>query len=179
MLLNFGQPVNGVIQHAFVVDDLDASIAAFSGTVGAGPWFVIDRWMGEKAVYRGQPSEAAIRVAMGFSGHILYELMQPLDDKPSVYKELLDTTGPGFHHFGQGSQDYDAEIARYRAKGYELAFEAHVAPGAGRVGYMDARKDIGAFIEVIENDAAMEANFGRFYAAAVGWDGSDPVRPFF
>ena len=179
MLLNFGQPVNGVVQHAFVVADLDVAIDTYVSTLGAGPWFVIDRWVGEEAVYRGAPSTAAMRIAMGFSGHILYELIQPLDSEPSVYKELLEKSGPGFHHFGQGSMNYEADVARYKAKGYDLAFEARVAPGAGRVGYMDARADIGAFIEVIENDAAMESNFGRFYAASVGWGGSDPSRPFF
>jgi hypothetical protein len=31
---------------------------------------------------------------------------------------------------------------------------------------------------VIEMDEPTEATFTRFYAQALTWDGSDPVRPF-
>ncbi len=33
-------------------------------------------------------------------------------------------------------------------------------------------------VEVIEMDEPTEATFTRFYAQALTWDGSDPVRPF-
>jgi len=46
------------------------------------------------------------------------------------------------------------------------------------VGYVDTHGDLPGFIEVIENDAAMEQIFTRFYRASVGWDGTEPVRPF-
>jgi len=53
-----------------------------------------------------------------------------------------------------------------------------VYPLGARVGYVDTHGDLPGFIEVIENDAAMEQIFTRFYRASVGWDGTEPVRPF-
>ncbi|HZD53524.1 MAG TPA: hypothetical protein VE175_10790 [Woeseiaceae bacterium] len=43
---------------------------------------------------------------------------------------------------------------------------------------MDTRGELPGFIELIEVGDLMEAVFTRFYQASVGWDGSDPVRPF-
>ena len=48
---------------------------------------------------------------MGFAGRMQIELLQPLDEEPSVYKELLDRSGPGFHHLGVASEDIDADVA--------------------------------------------------------------------
>jgi hypothetical protein len=39
-LLDFGQPVGGIVQIAYVVDDIDRSAAEFTAQLGIGPWFV-------------------------------------------------------------------------------------------------------------------------------------------
>ena len=54
---------------------------------------------------------------MGFAGHMCIELIQPLDDNPSVYRETAKTRGFGFHHLGLACTDVDAEIAVYRSAG--------------------------------------------------------------
>jgi hypothetical protein len=51
-------------------------------------------------------------------------------------------------------------------------------PTGGRVGYVDTTAELNAYVEVIEMDEPTEATFTRFYAQALTWDGSDPVRPF-
>jgi hypothetical protein len=114
---------------------------------------------------------------MAFAGHMLVELIQPNDDKPSVYREAIDTRGYGFHHFGVGTLDYDVELARHLDQGHELAFQAWV-PTGGRVGYVDTTAELPGYLELIEMDEATDTAFTRFYAASLGWDGSDPVRPF-
>ena len=98
-------------------------------------------------------------------------------DKPSVYREAIERQGYGFHHFGVGSLDYDADLARHLEQGHDLAFEAWV-PTGGRVGYVDTTAELPGYVELIEMDAATDATFTRFYAASLTWDGSDPVRPF-
>jgi hypothetical protein len=114
---------------------------------------------------------------MAFSGHMLIELIQPNDDKPSVYREAIERRGYGFHHFGVGTTDYDADLARHREQGHELAFQAFV-PTGGRVGYVDTTADLPGYVELIEMDEATDHTFTRFYAASLAWDGSDPVRAF-
>jgi Glyoxalase/Bleomycin resistance protein/Dioxygenase superfamily len=177
MQFDFGQPRTGIIQMAYVVPDVKASIGHWVDSLRVGPWFLLDRWSGDEATYRDGASRTAISAAMAFSGHMLIELIQPLDDEPSVYKEVIDKSGFGFHHFGLGSEDYDRDIAAYQERGQSLAFQARV-PTGGRVGYVDTQGKMPGFIEVIENGPEMEAIFTRFYKASIQWDGKDPIRPF-
>jgi hypothetical protein len=175
--LDFGQPELGIFQMAYVVDDIRAAMDRWTRDLRVGPWFLLERFTGVDPVYRGAPSQAAVMLAMAFSGHMQIELLEPLDDHPSTYREAIDRKGYGFHHYGIGSRDVDADIARYVDEGYELAFRAGV-PTGGSVAYLDTKGALPGFIEVIELGPVMEETFTRFYAASLAWDGSDPVRPF-
>lgn len=178
MQFNFGQPSDGVIQMAYVVEDLPAAIRAYTQTVKAGPWFILERLRGFEPVYRGKTCQAEVALAMAFSGHILFELIQPLDDHPSVFREVVDSRGYGFHHFGQGTMEFEHDVAKYKSRGYEVVFECRPARDAGRVAYLDTHGEMPGFIELIESDVNMERMFTRFYRAAVDWDGENPMRPF-
>jgi hypothetical protein len=98
-------------------------------------------------------------------------------DAHIAYQEAIERTGYGFHHFGVGTLDYDADLARHREQGHELAFETWV-PTGGRVGYVDTTAELPGYVELIEMDVATDAAFTRFYAQSLAWDGIDPVRPF-
>ena len=173
---DFGQPADGIIQMAYVVEDLSAAMPLWTKRMKVGPWFLIEHFTGGEATYRGGPSKADVAIAMGFAGHMQIELIQPNDAHPSVYKEVIDARGHGFHHFGKASPDYDGDLKRYEAEGYELAFQALV-PTGGRVGYLDAKGELPGFLELIESGPGLDDAFSRFYAASIKWDGSDPVRP--
>jgi hypothetical protein len=43
---------------------------------------------------------------------------------------------------------------------------------------MDTHGTMPGFVELIATNPLMERVFGRFYGAALSWDGSDPIRPF-
>lgn len=176
-LLNFGQPVEGVFQMAYTVRDIQASMKRWRDDLGVGPWFLLDHFTGDDPVYRGEPSKADVAIAMAFCGHMQIELIQPNDDHPSVYKESIDDRGHGFHHFGIGTLDFEADLRKYEARGFELAFRAGV-PTGGDVGYMDTHGDLPGFVELIAVNEGMEAAFTNMYRASLGWDGSEPVRPF-
>ena len=175
--LNFGQPDKGIMQMAYVVKDLRASIDEWVKRLNVGPWFVLDHFTGVDPVYRGKPSKADITLAMSFAGHMNIELIQTNDDHPSVYKELIDSRGYGFHHWGIASADFAGDLKRYEAMGMEVAFRLGV-PTGGDVAYLDAKGALPGFVELIETSPGMERAFGGFYGAALTWDGSDPVRSF-
>lgn len=175
--LSFGQPQNGIIQMAYVVEDIRAAIESWSSKLNTGPWFLLDHFTGVDPVYRGAPSKADVAIAMGFAGHMMIELIQPNDSHPSVYRELLLRSGPGFHHFGVASLDVEADVKRYQAMGYELAFRAGV-PTGGEVAYMDSKGEMPGFVELIEANPLMEQVFTSFYAASLTWDGKDLIRSF-
>ncbi|AKH42581.1 hypothetical protein FHS61_000351 [Altererythrobacter atlanticus] len=176
--LGYGQPMGGVAQTAFVVPDLQEAIQRWIVDMRAGPFFVLDHFLVEGQTYRGQESTADITIAMGFAGHMLIELIQPLDANPSVYQETIGKRGYGFHHFGIACADVDAASRDYQARGYEEAFRAAV-PTGGEVVYLDngTGADWG-FLELLPVTPGMDQAFTRFWQASRDWDGSDPVRPF-
>jgi len=172
----FGGPRGGIIQTAFVVEDIRESILSWVRDCHVGPWFLLDHFTGDHPVYRGAASRADVAIAMAFAGHMLIELIQPNDTNPSVYRETIDARGYGFHHLGRASADIEADIAALERRGYALAFRAGV-PTGGDVAYMEKPGNSG-FLELITATGAMEEAFTRFWQASIDWDGSDPVRPF-
>jgi hypothetical protein len=81
--LGYGQPMGGIAQTAFLVEDLLAAIAHWVTNCHAGPFFVLPHFLVPGQRYRGEESRADITIAMGFAGHMLMELIQPLDDHPA------------------------------------------------------------------------------------------------
>jgi Glyoxalase/Bleomycin resistance protein/Dioxygenase superfamily len=175
--LGFGQSVGQIIQMAYVVEDIRASIDWWIKDATTGPWFLLDHFWAEDQVYRGAPSKADVRIAMAFAGHMCIELIQPLDSHPSVYQEIVGQRGYGFHHIGLCVADVDEEIPTYRARGYELAFRAKV-PTGGAVAYLDGGTANPGFLELIPATPGMDTVFTKFWRASVDWDGRDPVRRF-
>jgi Glyoxalase/Bleomycin resistance protein/Dioxygenase superfamily len=176
-LAGFGQPDDGMIQMAYVVKDIHAAMGEWVSKLHVGPWFLLDHFTGEQPLYRGQPSEADVSLAMAFAGHMNIELIQPNNDAPSVYRELIDARGYGFHHCGRATGQFDRDVEHYRQAGHEIGFICRV-PSGGRVAYMDTTKQLPGFVELIELGGAFEAVFSRFYCASIGWDGAEAVRSF-
>jgi len=177
-LLGYGQPLGGVAQTAFIVPDLAAAIHHWTANLGAGPFFVLPHLLGPGQTYRGAESRADVTLAMGFSGHMQIELIQPLDLNPSVYRETIEARGFGFHHLGLAFADVEAAAAEYALRGYHEAYRAAV-PTGGEVVYLDDGSGAEAgFVELLPVTPGMDETFTRFWQASLDWDGADPIRPF-
>jgi hypothetical protein len=121
MASEWGRPTEGIFQTAFVVEDLDVAIEQFSARLNVGPWRTFREVGPAGALYRDAPAQATLHVAFGCAGHMTYELVQPVDDAPSVYRDVIDDRGYGFHHFGYGTRDFDRAVAAMHAEGYLTA----------------------------------------------------------
>ncbi len=177
MLLNFGQPTPGIVQFAYIVPDLQKAMAAYTTNLKVGPWFHAESYTLTDAVYRGVPSTMRMSLAIAFAGHMSIELIQQNDGTPSVYQEVLEKSGYGFHHWGLATHDFDKDLAAYRALGYEVALSGRSARGI-RLAYLDTMGTLPGMIELIEFSEAQERFYTSAYKASLNWDGSDPVRPF-
>jgi len=174
MLFDFGQPTDGIIQIAFVVEDLDAAVEQFSARLGVRPWTTLRAVGPQGSVYRGEPAQASFHVGFGCSGHMLYELIQPADDLPSVYREMIDQRGYGFHHFGYATPAFDQAVATMVTHGYEVIGSVEV-PGV-RLAYFDTRDALPGMIELIEASEEVNASFTAIWKASLG-PGDAPAPP--
>lgn len=170
-----------VIQMGFVTTDLERSLDYWIDVVGAGPFFYAE-YAPEQQVYRGRPTVTKFRLAYGYSGEMNIEVVQQSDDAPSAYTELLQTGRPApagglFHHVMIDHDDYDATYRRYLDGGAERCFDA-LAPGGMRYCYLDARRQIDCYVELIEHAPAFALALARMREARIGWDGSRPRRDF-
>ncbi len=175
MVLDFGQPPGGILQVSYVVEDIDRAALNFAASFKLGPWFIRGPFQPAQAIYRGQKTDISISLAMTFSGHVMVELVQQHDDKPSVYREMIDRQGYGFHHWGVATQNFDADVADYRARGTEVAF-FDITPIGTRIAYVDTARELGGMIELIELTPEQEKRYTAMYVAALGWDGQDLLR---
>jgi Glyoxalase/Bleomycin resistance protein/Dioxygenase superfamily len=173
--LDFGQPLGTIGQFAYSVEDIEAEMLRYADQLGVGPWFVWGPFVPAEGRYRREPTAATFTVAQAFAGHALLELIQQHDESLSVFHESGGARSYGFHHWGLMTRTFDADVARYQAFGYDEAYFDRMPTGA-RVMYLDATSALPGMIELIEVNDAQERLYTEMYAAALGWDGSDPIR---
>lgn len=168
MRLDFGPPLNGIAQIAYVVQDIDAGMSAYTRHLGVGPWFVRGPFTPPEGLLRGRPHSPTFTLARGFSGQTMIELIVQHDDGPSVFHEQSGSRRYGFHHWATMSRDFDGDLARYSQAGFLEAFSDRL-PSGSRVVYVDAMAALGGMIEVIEYTAAQERTYTEMYQASIGW----------
>lgn len=163
------------IQNAWVVNDIEASVRTWSETLGIGPFFVATYGgsMFETVSYRGKPGEMNMKTAIAFSGDMQIELIEPLDDAPSAYRDVYRPGEEGFHHLCFWSEDIDADLAHYAGLGCKAANTGKMR-GGPRFAYVDARERTGCMIELLEHSDALAGLFESWRVANVEWDGGDP-----
>lgn len=175
MLMGLGQGPAEIAQIAYLVKDVEESIASFVEEMGVGPWYVAGPFRPPKPVYRGKVVAPLFTLALAYSGAMMVELIQQHDDKPSVFREAMETRGYGFHHWGVVVENFDDAVVQYQRKGFEIAF-SDTAPMGMRVAYVDTLAKLPGMVELIEGNDAFERTFTPIREASVGWDGRDPIR---
>jgi len=170
------QPDRTLYQFCNVVRDFEPAVEFWRSMIGAGPFFVADNVVRHDVVYRGAPTKARYTSCVGFSGSTQIELIRPDDDEPSVFKEILDARGEGFHHLRfpvRGS--FEAELARFTDAGFKVAMQG-ITNGL-RAAYVDTLALNGGFIEIFEENEAMKSATQLMINEHRNWDGhTDPIR---
>lgn len=163
-----------VFQNAWVVDDVEAACHKWVKEMGVGPFFLTEyRNMFESVSYRGEAASLDMIVALAQAGPVQIELIQPLVER-CAYRDSVPPGRVGFHHMCVWTHDIDADTEYFEQLGYPVA-------NSGKVGdiafaYYDTRPLMGCMLEVVTRSAAIEERFAAIADAAVGWDGSQPIR---
>jgi methylmalonyl-CoA/ethylmalonyl-CoA epimerase len=141
----------GVDQVALVVEDIDATIAAWGHLLDLGPFrsSVIDATGRDGWTYRGEPATWSVRMAMNMRlpQVELFELISG----PSLYHEAVEEHGYGLHHVGifvEEAHEVDAVTDALAGQGIEV-----VADGGdginSKFAYYETRPTLGCFLEMV------------------------------
>ena len=167
-------PLGTIRQIAYVVQDMERALDYWVDIVQAGPFFLFEHANLENQVYRGNPSNADVSLAVGNSGDVQIELIFCENDEPSVYKEFLDAAKTGIHHVGLMPENYAQTYELYTSIGCDAAFECSI--GGTNLVYFDTVAQLGHFTELWETSEAFLNFQETVKQAALHWDGKDPVR---
>jgi len=125
-----------ITQVCVVVNDLDATVKAYTDILGWGPWSIYDyvpprlhhsRLHGQDQDFTMVGAECEIQPGLWF------EIIQPLDG-PSIYREHLEKHGEGLHHIAMMKptvEESDALRRHFEDRGGEVSM-------GGRFGETDA-----------------------------------------
>jgi catechol 2,3-dioxygenase-like lactoylglutathione lyase family enzyme len=154
-------------QICFVVKDIDKATEFFSKTNGIKAWNVAIDLAKEQTrkEYLGKPGNFQFSCAYGYAGETLIELARH-DGGDSVYKDWLDTHGPGPHHIGFRLQN-EAELAQAEAHYGSLGIAKAMGGlfqgpfGNCRWAYYDTRDAIGCYTELYFVDGEIAERMER------------------
>lgn len=164
-------------QLGYVVDDIELGMKHWSEVMGVGPWFYNPRVPIEDYHYEGKPYEPHNSVALANSGDMQVELIQIRNDVPSMYRDFMNKGLRGLQHVAFWTTTFDDDLAMMKARGFTVKMGGCVGDD-GRFVYFAEEDHPGTCIELSEVMGPKGRMFDAVRAAAVDWDGKNPVRPF-
>ncbi|RYH70911.1 MAG: VOC family protein [Alcaligenaceae bacterium] len=161
-----------VRQLGYVVRNLKAAVDYWTQCIGVGPFFLFATAPVHDLRYKGNPTDAKVTFALAQSGSVQIELIAPLDDHPSVFREHLNAYGEGLHHVAYWTTDFAALSAEARAAGMEEVQSGYTGDAAGRFAYFAGAAHPGSCIEISALSAPKRKLFDDVARAALSWDGA-------
>lgn len=165
-----------VAQNGYVVRDIHAAMDHWINVLGVGPWFYVEKVKTDYFRYHGEDSNLEMSVAVANSGDLQIELIQQLNDAPSMYKDFLDAGREGLQHVAYWSKDYQAVYDNALALGYRVGHEGQIGGEKGRFSYFETELHPGSVVELSDVSGPKGVFFEFVKKAAQNWDGSNPIR---
>jgi hypothetical protein len=134
-------------QIGYVVTHLDRAVAGWVD-IGVGPWFVM-RGLPVHALYRGEPCEITLSLALANSGEMQIEVIQQQDDTPSIFSEFLAAGREGFHQLAYWTEDFAATMREVEEAGWPVVWLGGENFGV-RFAYVEPPNSPATVVEVSE-----------------------------
>src|SRR5579862_2930897 len=81
-----------IMQHGYIVEDVDKAAAEWVERVGAGPFYILDRNAMDQYYYRGVRTDVEIKLGFGYWGSVQIELIQQLNKADTLYSRAARVT---------------------------------------------------------------------------------------
>ncbi len=169
--------IGQIAQLAFVPDDFNAAVEYWTGTVGVGPFLLIDPINLTGTQFDGQASAAEVGVALAYWGDMQIELIKQHNDAPSIYINPPWGNRQGIHHYGLETDDIAAAKQVATSTGGKIIYSGFL-PGGAEFFFVETVTGQ-PLVEVIEQTADNVAFLNKIKDLAANWDGSDPLRTSF
>jgi len=163
-----------VRQNGYVVRDIQAAMRHWTETLGVGPFFYVKVAPIESFHYMGKPSGCQCAIALANSGDLQIELIQQLNDEPSMYRDFLAAGREGLQHVAYWTEKMDEDLARVAALGYRVGQSGTVGEN-GRFVYYATEAHPGTVVELSEISGRKGQLFRAIREAAANWDGNNPI----
>ena len=132
-----------VAQVSYMVHDLDAALPRFELLFGD---FVVIETDNEGSLYRGEPHDARLRVALSTGTAIEIELIEHVWGE-CPHKDWIEARGESIFHVQFKVDDVDARLVEMNALGYETVwYNATMAEHGIKYAYTQAPADEGGHI---------------------------------
>ncbi len=149
--LDFSQ----VGQVGILVRNLETAMEWYWQTLGIGPWKVYTNSAPPLTCsYRGHSTSYKMRVALGQSGPLVFELLEHVEGD-CVHRDFLASGRIGLEHLGIYVPDLDAALAELESRGIKVlqAATGIGVRGDGRYAFLDTEATTGVMWELIQTPA--------------------------
>lgn len=135
--------MGGIRQLAIVTRDADAVMRHWARVLRVAPFVVIPEVVLEEFTYMGQAGPSPrIKVAVAQSRDLQIEVIEPLDDAPSIYRDYLaDGRRAGMQHLSywvDNGGDFDRAVSRMEASGLRCVQSSRMVAINLRTAYFQA-----------------------------------------
>lgn len=168
------QGFGAVIQHGYIVDDVEETALEWAERLGVGPFYVLDRILMEQYFFRGERMDVELRLGFGYWNGIQIELIQQLNDSDSLYRRAQRNTAGKLNHFATLVSDLDELIAARRLQ--NRVIQHGNMPSGLKFVYLEEFLPGGLHLELMEPQENTLMAFAGMEKVALHWDGRDPVR---
>jgi hypothetical protein len=168
--------LGAVRQFAFVVNDIRAAMNYWTSVMGVGPFFYFEQAPVKNLKYKGVASAAKLSVAFANTGSMQIELIQPLDDHPSIFRDFRRLGLEGHQHVSFWTTALDRWVEQCERAGVAVLQSGHTGAEDGRFVFVAAEHHPGVIVEISEVQGWKAQFFSEVARAAEGWGGKDPVR---
>lgn len=156
-----------VRQMGHVVDDVDSWMEVLGREQSLGPWMVM-RNVTLPCIYRGKKSEPKIHVALTYRGEMQIELIQPLNEAPSPYREVVLSGKYGLHHTAHLVPDIPQAVTQAEVHGFEVVCDIRMM--GSRYVYLQNPQG-GPYVELLPASLMMRGMYRQGIAASSRWSG--------
>jgi hypothetical protein len=144
-------PDKQMMQVGIIVKDIEKTAkhwAAFLGEEKVPAIFQASESERNPTKYKGKRTNASAMLCFFQLDNITVELIEPLGG-PSTWQEFLDTKGEGIHHIAFNIKGMKNYITSFGENGIPMV--QHGGWDTGEYSYMDASKNLGLIIELLEH----------------------------